>query len=410
MRVKKLQKSARKMSRYVIATLAITSTFAVAACGGSGGDTSEAADGGASGIDEVTLSYSDLTSATSGAGVAVQEWIDSLEADSGGNVVVEPYWSSSLLTSDDALSGTGSGISDITYTVVTYQPQALPVANWINEQGSLPLDSYPQNQLQTVGVMNEMLNSEDMAAEFEAQGVKFLASTSVAGKYDLLCSKEVTDQTDLSGMRVRAPGPVWAAEAEALGMTVVNVAQAEAYEALQRGLIDCQIGAPFMYEDYGLNEVAKHYYPASFSANMGLVLLMNLDRWESLSSETQALLQESMQKYATGRTQADIDSHMKFIDRRDELGVTTYPVAEMNAALAEFQGSQREGWLDRAPAGVTDPAATGEALTASIDTWADTVTEDVAPVEPGEVASESIEDFPAWQDRLTEFFTSRAEG
>lgn len=399
----------RKGPRRVIATLAVASAFAVTACSGAEGSSGGDGADGAGGIDEVTLSYSDLTSATSNAGESVQGWIDSLAENSDGNVVVEPYWSSSLLTSDDALSGTGSGVSDITYTVVTYQPQALPVANWMNEQGSLPLDSYPHSQLQTVGVMNEMLQTEDMDREFESQGVKLLTSTSVAGKYDLLCRQELTDQTDLSGLRVRAPGPVWAAEAESLGMTVVNIAQDEAYEALQRGLIDCQIGAPFMYEDYGLNEVAKHYYPAGFSANMGLVLLVNQDRWESLSPETQTFLQESMQEYATARTQADIDSQMAFFDRREELGVTTHDVTEMNESLAEFQESQREGWLDRAPAGVTDPAAIGEALTTAVESWGDTVTEDVELVESGEVASESIEDFPSWQQRLADVFAELSQ-
>lgn len=396
----------RKTFRNVIATMAITSTFALAACSGSSDSASSSGGEEGGGFDEVTLSYSDLTSSTSGAGVAVQGWIDEIAEKSGDNVIIEPYWSSSLLTSADALSGTGSGVSDFTYTVVTYQPQALPVTNWMNEQGSLPLDSYPQSQLQTVGVMNELFNTEDAIKEFESQGVKFLASTSVAGKYDLLCSKEVSDQTDLSGLRVRAPGPVWAAEAEALGMTVVNVAQGEAYEALQRGLVDCQIGAPFMYEDYGLNEVAKHYYPAGFSANMGLVLLMNLDRWESLSPETQELLQSSMQSYATARTQADIESHMKFMNRRDELGIITHDASEMDEVLGKFQESQRESWIDHAPPGVTDPEATGEALSAAIESWADTVTEDVAPVAPGEVASESIDDFPAWQERLAETFNN----
>lgn len=398
--------SRRGLATKLTALIAVGSTFALVACG----DTQDSASGAAEGIDNVTLSYSDLTSATSDAGQSVQSWIDTLEADSDGNFVVEPYWSSSLLTSDDALSGTGSGISDITYTVVTYQPQALPIANWINAQGSLTLDSYPQSQLQTVGVMNEMFNTEDMAREFESQGVKFLASTSVAGKYDLLCNKELTDQSDLSGTRVRAPGPVWAAEAEALGMTVVNVAQGETYEALQRGLIDCQIGAPFMYEDYGLNEVAKHYYPAGFSANMGLVLLMNLDRWDSLSPDTQEFLQESMQEYATGRTQADIASQMKFFDRREELGITTHEVTVMNEVLGQFQESERASWIDQAPAGVTDAAATSDALSNAVSSWATTVTEDVAEVAPGEIASESIEDFPAWRERLTEVFSARSQG
>lgn len=406
--MKKVHRAAgrRGLATKISALIAATSTLALVACGDSEGTSTEAGEG----LDNVALSYSDLTSATSDAGLSVQNWIDTLAADSDGSVVVEPYWSSSLLTSNDALSGTGSGISDITYTVVTYQPQALPIANWINAQGSLTLDSYPQSQLQTVGVMNEMYSTEDMTREFESQGVKFLASTSVAGKYDLLCNKELEDQTNLNGIRVRAPGPVWAAEAEALGMTVVNVAQGETYEALQRGLIDCQIGAPFMYEDYGLNEVAKHYYPAGFSANMGLVLLMNLDRWDSLSPETRTFLQESMQEYATGRTQADIASQMKFFDRREELGINTHDVTEMNKALSQFQETQRASWLDQAPAGVSDAATTSARLTEAMDSWSTTVTEDVAAVAPGEIASESIEDFPAWRERLTEVFTDRSQG
>lgn len=193
-------------------------------------------------------------------------------------------------------------------------------------------------------------------------------------------------------------------------MTVVNVAQGETYEALQRGLIDCQIGAPFMYEDYGLNEVAKHYYPAGFSANMGLVLLMNLDRWDSLSPETRTFLQESMQEYATGRTQADIASQMKFFDRREELGINTHDVTEMNKALGQFQETQRASWLDQAPAGVSDAATTSARLTEAMDSWSTTVTEDVAAVAPGEIASESIEDFPAWRERLTEVFADRSQG
>lgn len=395
----------RKIMRGAAAFLALTGTLAMAGCGGA---EAKSAEGGGSGIDEVTLSYSDLTPSTSAAGESVQEWISEVEDQSGGNVVIEPYWSSSLLTSDDALSGTGSGVSDITYTVVTYQPQALPAANWLNEQGSMPMDSYPHSQLQTVGVMNELFNTEDFAKEFESQGVKFLASTSVAGKYDLLCNKKIEDQTDLSGLRVRAPGPVWAAEAEALGMTVVNVEQGEAYEALQRGLVDCQIGAPFMYEDYGLNEVAKHYYPAGFSANMGLVLIMNLDKWESLSPETQELLQSSMQKYALGRTQADIESHVKFLDRRDELGITTHDPSEMNKVLADFQESQLDAWYENAPQAVSDPEATGELFTEAIDSWAETVTEEVDEVAPGEVASENVEDFAAWQQRIAETFDALA--
>ena len=380
--------------------------LALSGCGAGGTDAASAEQSLAD-MEAKTLTYSDLTSSTSLAGKSVQGWIDALGAETEGKLVVEPYWSSSLLTSDDALSGTGDGVSDITYTVVTYQPQALPVANWMNEQGHLPLDSYPHNQLQTVGVMNEMFSTEAAEKEFESQNVKFLASTSVAGKYDLLCNKELKSQTDLQGIRVRAPGPVWAAEAEALGMTVVNVAQSEAYEALQRGVIDCQIGAPFMYEDYGLSEVAKEYYPASFSANMGLVVLMNLDTWNELPAEAQQALQESMKDFTINRTRADIEAQQVFFDRREELGITTHDVTQMNRVLADFQKERSATWVDRAPGAVNDPQGDAEALTAAMGEWAKTLEGDVPLAETGEIGASSIDDFPGWQEKLAKLYATR---
>ncbi|QCU79586.1 hypothetical protein E7744_14785 (plasmid) [Citricoccus sp. SGAir0253] len=390
----------RNITRHLVASGAALGLLALTSCGSAGAGAGQPAQS-LEDMPAETLTYSDLTSAASPAGKSVQEWISSLDEQTGGKLVVEPYWTSSLLTSDDALAGTADGVSDVTYTVVTYQPQALPVANWINEKGSAPLDSYPHNQLQVVGVMNEMFNSEAAQKEFEAQGVKFLASTSVAGKYDMLCSRELDSQTNLQGIRVRAPGPVWAAEAEALGMTVVNVAQGETYEALQRGVIDCQIGAPFMYNDYGLNEVAKEYYPASFSANMGLVVLMDLDTWKDLPTEAQDALQTSMTDYTVNRTQADIQAQQEFFDRREELGITTHDVTEMNQALGEFQEEHSGSWTERAPQGVAEPQALGKDLDAAMAKWADLVEQDVALADAGEVATESVEDFPAWHEELT---------
>lgn len=383
-------------ARPLITSSLVLALFVLTACGAA-----------EAGEEPQTLSYSDLTSATSNAGKAVQRWISEVDEKSEGKLVVEPYFSSSLLTSTDALEGTGSGVSDITYTVVTYQPQALPVANWFNEQGSMPVDSYPHNQLQTVGVMNEVFSTEEVAKEFESQGVKFLTSTSVAGKYDLLCRKKIENQENLSGLRVRAPGPVWAVEAEALGMTVVNVAQSEAYEALQRGVIDCQIGAPFMYEDYGLSEVAKEYYPARFSANMGLVLLMNLEKWDSLSSEQQELLMESMQGMAVERTQGDIEAQQVFFDRREELGINTHDVAVLNKRLGEFQAKRSASWVDRAPDAIADPQKEADFLKATMGSWEETMSADVPLVKPGEVASPDINDYPAWEEKLTEIFAGR---
>src|SRR5699024_6467384 len=95
-------RGSRKVLRKVIATVAVTSTLALAACGGSDSGSASASDSEAgAGFDEVSLSYSDLTSATSGAGESVQRWIDEMDSESEGNVVIEPYWSSSLLTSAD---------------------------------------------------------------------------------------------------------------------------------------------------------------------------------------------------------------------------------------------------------------------------------------------------------------------
>lgn len=391
--------------KYLTAATGTLAAMALASCGSTGGGAPASASS-IEEMEEVSLTYSDLTAATSPSGAALQTWMDELNEETGGKLTVEPYFSSSLLTSDDALQGTADGVADITYTVATYFPQELPVTNWLNQRGSLPVDSFPHNHLQISGGLIDALTDEVAEAEFESLNLKLLATPSTSGKYDMICNKKLESQADLNGVRVRAPGPVWAAEAEALGMTVVNVAQDEAYEALQRGVIDCGIASPATYANYGHNEVAKHYYPASFSANLALLAIMNLDTWNSLPADAQRVLKESMEDYTVKRTQGQLDAEMEFHTSADAMDIVTYDVTEMNEVLFAFQEEQEAGWLDRAPVAVENPEAFEEHLLTTLDDWSQAVEAEVPLAGPGEVASEDVADFVVWNEKIAELYGS----
>ncbi|MEV7646872.1 C4-dicarboxylate TRAP transporter substrate-binding protein [Arthrobacter sp. NPDC089319] len=396
------QKSRRKL---LAAAVAIGMT-ALAGCGSAGAQAGGNADTSMEEMSERTLTYSDLSPSTSDPGKAVQRWVENLDELTGGKLVVEPYFSSSLLTSDDALSGTTNGVSDITYTVVTYQPQELSVTNWFNNAGSSPVDVYPHNQLQMTGAINEVFSSAAATAEFEKHNLKFLFTASPAGKYDLLCKEPLTSQSDLHGLRVRAPGPAWAAEAEALGMTVVNIAQGEAYEGLQRGVIDCQIGMPQMYETYGLSEIAKEYYPAAFSANMGAVFIMNLDTWNEMPLAAQQTLHDSVESYAFDRLQENINAQKVFFDKAEQNGITTHDVTEMNATLAEFQEARSADWVGQAPDAIQDSEKEASAFMEIMSSWGDVVMQDVPEQGSDDARTWTLEDFPGWEAKLHEHFDS----
>lgn len=104
--------------------------------------------------------------------------------------------------------------------------------------------------------------------------------------------KEMKTVEDFQGLKFRMPG-LGGQTVSKLGASVQTLPASEIYQALSSGALDgTEWIGPWSDEKLGLQEVAKHYYPAGFhEPGAALSVSVNLDRFNSLSRQHQRAIE-----------------------------------------------------------------------------------------------------------------------
>jgi TRAP-type C4-dicarboxylate transport system substrate-binding protein len=110
----------------------------------------------------------------------------------------------------------------------------------------------------------------------------------------VFCNAEIDSLDDLAGLQIRASGRMTAKFLEALGAEGVNVAFSEVPGALQRGVVDCAVTGAGSGYSAGWWEVSTHLLPIPLGGWDSVVTAINLDRWNSMDADTQALIEDQI--------------------------------------------------------------------------------------------------------------------
>lgn len=109
----------------------------------------------------------------------------------------------------------------------------------------------------------------------------------------LWCNAEVNGISDLEGKKIRVYSTTLGDFVEGVGGTSVTVAFSEVIPALEKGVVDCAITGTMSAYTAKWNQVATHAY--TLRVGWGLAFgAMNLDKWNSLTPEQQALLEAEL--------------------------------------------------------------------------------------------------------------------
>ena len=121
--------------------------------------------------------------------------------------------------------------------------------------------------------------------------------------------KQVNTADDVRGLKYRTVG-LAANVMQEMGMSVVQLPGGEIQPAMERGLIDAaEFNNPTSDKDFGMQDVAKDYYLASFHQSQETFeIIFNKRRFDRLSKEEKAIL-----KYASESASADMS--WKYQDR-----------------------------------------------------------------------------------------------
>ena len=109
-------------------------------------------------------------------------------------------------------------------------------------------------------------------------------------------NKQINSLDDLQGLKMRLPG-IAGEVLQRAGGTAVNIPGGELYTSMQTGVIDAtEWVGPYNDRSFGLNEVGEYYYyPGWHEAGSMLEFEINIDAWNRLPADLQAIVEGASQ-------------------------------------------------------------------------------------------------------------------
>lgn len=252
--------------------------------------------------------------------------------DTGGAITWKMVAGGQLMNGRGTVAAIKDGIADAGMPIPSYTPSDLPATNSI-----FSTLVFGEDIVAAGGATAEMLllRCPECLSEIRRSNAVVLGSYS-ASPFKLICRKPVRSLAELKGKKVRSSGGgVYLMKAA--GATPVAMSPAKATTALQRGTIDCVLGAPSWLKSYGYQDVAKHIldYPLGM---VGPVLSMYFNRatWNGLSlAQKKAHLKYAPRVIAHSVITAYKLRDEAIIASAKKIGVTLYPGGPEFKALVE---------------------------------------------------------------------------
>jgi len=211
-------------------------------------------------LEPVTLTYqpgaSSQTSNTAFNGLAFQEYI---EERSGGKITLETAWGQSIAPYSELVDALTDGRIDIAYHAAIYSPEDFPTVDAFSKITHYSTPAPLTGEVISAAMMSELAWSSDGHLEaIEAQGLTPLSPLMSSGDYWTACNSPGSDPADWQSRQIRIAGTAHTAISEAIGSSPVSLEYGEAFEAMQRGTVDCTFVQPQVAGSTGLLEAAPH--------------------------------------------------------------------------------------------------------------------------------------------------------
>ena len=317
------------MKRLAAMILAIVMVLALAACGGndvsggSGADnpstnssssttgtdtaspsvTADATEGEA-----VTLTLGTATADDHGYTFAANRMSQMLAERTGGRITLQVFANSQLGSERDLTEGVTLGSVDM--TIVTMDGA---VPTWVPDTAVMSIPYLFADSNEVYDALDNYLYDR-LEPEYEAAGMKNLGFTAIGFRHFTNNVRAIHSAADVKGLTIRVQeSPVWFGLCDCLGAVASPVAFSELYTALQQGVVDGQ------ENPIGTIVTQKYYEVQDYVALDGHTfgagnILMNLNRFNSLSAEDQALIAEVAQAAAVEERQYIAGSEAQWLE------------------------------------------------------------------------------------------------
>ncbi|MGW5382202.1 TRAP transporter substrate-binding protein DctP [Nocardia sp. NPDC003963] len=227
------------------------------------------------------------------AGSFVEKYVAAVQDWSGGKITFDLAYSDAIAKSTEIDDAVSDGRLDMGQVLTVYEPKEFPASAALLDAGVLSDQSVVTGVLQSNAWPAEVaFETPEIVSEFADKGLELMLPAYNAGMNALFCAQPSTRLSDFAGKSVSVGSTVAGEQIEALGGTSTSVAYTEAYEALQRGVIDCSMVSPSAATIGGIVEVAPHTVidPGAGLAVPTGNMVFNADLWANLPLAARQLL------------------------------------------------------------------------------------------------------------------------
>jgi len=233
------------------------------------------------------LTYASPYSPTHPFSRADSAWMKWISERSGGRMRIQPYWSSSVLSSEHSMTEIRHGVVDVGLITPIY---ARGGAHLIHVQAAYyaGLTTFPQQV-----ALYRCLEQRDPQFGRELAGLEVLAVQGGNLPGIVTRNRAVNTLDDLRGLRLRAPAELLEVLRH-FGADPVDMPMGEVYSALAKGVLDGVVAPADTLRSLHFAEVAHYFNTLRVPRGAYAARAIGVARWNALTDEERAILREGV--------------------------------------------------------------------------------------------------------------------
>jgi TRAP-type transport system periplasmic protein len=279
----------------------------------------------------------------------VLPFAEAVSRDSGGTITIKHFGGSVLANAGNMYDTVLNGAADLGWFVQGSAPSKfvksavveLPFAYDKGEEGAVALWRAYTNGL--------------VASDYDE--IKLLGVTTWPGSAISTRSKQIQKLEDVKGLKLAVSGKLRADAVTILGGVPVNVQVDQMYQAIDKGVVDGNLGSITAMRAFKTHEVSKNWLDIPL-AGAAAALIMNKARYDSLPPQAKAAFEkhsgEGLSRALGKSNDAEAKRGWDFLEEQVKLGKNAPVKPLAPAEVARWQKTVQpiiDDWVTRTPNG-----------------------------------------------------------
>jgi TRAP-type C4-dicarboxylate transport system substrate-binding protein len=267
------------------------------------------------------------------------QFVQDVEANSGGRIDIEDFMSSSVVKSVETFDAASTGILDGDMTGAAYQTGKDPAFQFLGDV----MGGYEQPHQ-----MRDWLNEgggREIADELYANYNMYLVGFWGQVPESLSSTKPIAGPEDLKNWKFRSPPGMETEIFERLGASPIVMDFGEVFTALNTGVVDgADMAALNTNQSAGLYDICQYATYPGWHSMPADHLTIRLDKWNELPPDLQQVITEALEKAARDLEEQSQAENEKAAEELSAKGITLHDWSDED--VGKYRRFAQQVWLE----------------------------------------------------------------